>query len=128
MKQPLETLPLEQFILLPFNHEDAVVVAGFDFKAFRQAGDDRQILKDDFKILGHAHARDYGFLITDDGDTMAKYCGELRRRGDIKFRAIKLQDGFSLEPFTPDGQADLGQVLEEEAAEYDVGEFRDTKL
>lgn len=60
---------------------------------------------------------DTGFLITDDEETMFHYCLELRRVGELNVRAIKLQDGFSLEPFTPDGQGDFIQVLEEPAAD-----------
>jgi predicted nucleic acid-binding protein len=121
-KQKLETLTLEQFILLPFTHEDAVVVAGLDFKAFRQPGGDRQALKDDFKIIGHAQARNYGYLITDDADTMCRYCEDLRKQGGLSVHGIKLQDGFSPEPFSPDGQSELGAVVAEEAAQYGVAE------
>jgi hypothetical protein len=96
-----------------------VVVASLDFKAFQQPGAERQALKDDFKIIGHARARNFGYLITDDADTMFRYCEELRRQGHLNLRAIKLQAGFSLEPFSPDGQADFGKVLEE-AAQYSV--------
>ena len=123
VKQELATLPLEQLLLPPFTHEDAVVVAALDFKAFQQAGGDRQALKDDFKIIGHASARQFGYLITDDADTMFRYCEELHRQGRISVRGIKLQAGFSLEPFTPDGQADFGQVMEE-AGEYSAGEVQ----
>ncbi len=122
VKQKLSTLTLEQFILLPFTHEDAVVVAGIDFKSFQQPGGDRQALKDDFKIIGHAQARNYGYLITDDADTMCRYCEDLRKLGSLHVHGIKLQDGFSLEPFAPDGQSDLGAVVEEEAAQYGVEE------
>ena len=117
VKQELSTLPLGQLILPPFTHEDAVAVAALDFKAYQQPGNGRQALKDDFKIIGHAHARNFGYLITDDVETMFKYCEELRQQGRVNIRAIKLQAGFSLEPFTSDGQTDFGQVLEE-TAEY----------
>ena len=120
VRQQLSTLPLEQLILLPFNHEDAVAVASLDFKVFQQPGIDRQSLRDDFKIIGHAHARNFGFLATDDAETMARYCAELHRQGRIGVRAIKLQDGFSLAAFTPDGQTDFPQV-KEEATEYVQG-------
>lgn len=116
-RQTLGTLPLEQLMLLPFTHEDAVVAASLDFKRFQQPGRDRQALRDDLKIIGHAKARNFGFLITDDEETMFHYCVELRRAGELNLRAIKLQDGFSLELFTPDGQGDFIQVLEE-PAEY----------
>lgn len=120
VKQELSTLPLDQFLLLPFNHEDAVVAAGLDFKAYQSPSVSRQMLKDDFKIIGHAEARGFGYLITGDGSTMARYCGELHARGLLHVRAIKLEGGFSMEAFSPDGQSDFGQVLEEEAAQYDV--------
>lgn len=112
VRQPLGTLPLQQLILLPFTHEDAVIAAALDFKPFQQAGRDRQALRDDLKIIGHAKARNFGFLITDDEGTMFHYCDEFRRAGIVNLRGIKLQGGFSLEPFTPDGQGDFIQVME----------------
>jgi len=112
-RQELATLPLEQLILLPFTHEDAVVSASFDFKPFKGGVEkDRQSLKDDFKIIGHAHARGFGYVITDDADTMFEYCNTLRSEGRTRLRGIKLQTGFSLEHFTPDGQKDFPVVME----------------
>ena len=121
VKQPLATLPLEQLILLPFTHEDAVAAASLDYKPQQKVGGERQALKDDFKIIGHARARNYGFLITDDAETMFTYCEELKRQGRLDLRAIKLQAGFSLTAFTPDDQSDFTQVLEE-AGEYSTEE------
>ena len=69
---------MHQLILMPFNHEDAVAAASLDFKPFQKAGIERQSLKDDLKIIGHAHARDFGYLITDDAETMHYYCETLR--------------------------------------------------
>jgi hypothetical protein len=115
VRQKLETLPLQQLILVPFNHEDAVMAAGLDYKPYQKAGIDRQALKDDFKIIGHAQARGFGHLITDDADTMFPYCEALRANGQVNLRAIKLQSGFNEQPFTPDGQSDFIQVMEEPA-------------
>lgn len=113
VRQDLGTLPLEQLILLPFNHEDSVTSASFDFKPFKDGREkDRQSLKDDFKIIGHAHARDVGYLITDDADTMFEYCEALREEGRTRIKAIKIQAGFSIEHFTPDGQKDFTVVME----------------
>lgn len=117
VRQELATLPLEQLVLLPFTHEDAVVAAAFDFKAHKRAEKDRQSLKDDLKIIGHAHARNLGFLITDDAETMFEYCETLRKEGRTHLRGIKLQAGFSLEYFTSDGQKDFPPVMET-AGEY----------
>ena len=119
IRQDLATLPLEQLILLSFTHEDAVVAAGFDFKPFQEgAAKDRQSLKDDLKIIGHAHARDLGYVITDDADTLFEYCEKLRKQGRTHLHAIKLQGGFTLEHFTPDGQKDFPVVMEV-PAEYE---------
>ena len=117
VRQELATLPLEQLILLPFTHEDAVVAASFDFKPHKGAEKDRQSLKDDFKIIGHAHAQNLSYLITDDAETMFEYCETLRKDGRTHLRCIKLQTGFSLERFTPDGQKDFPPVMEA-AGEY----------
>jgi predicted nucleic acid-binding protein len=114
-RQVLATLPLEQLVLVPFTHEDAVVAAAFDFKPHKGAEQDRQSLKDDFKIIGHAHARQLGYVITDDAETMFEYCETLRKEGRTQLRGIKLQAGFSLEHFTPDGQKDFPVVMEEQS-------------
>jgi hypothetical protein len=73
---------------------------------------DRQSLKDDFKIIGHAHARELGYVITDDAETMFQYCDSLRKAGRTHLRPIKLQTGFFLEHFAPDGQKDFPVVME----------------
>ena len=113
VRQAFDTLPLEQLLQLPFNHEDAIAAAAFDFKQHKGAESDRQSLKDDLKIIGHAHARKLGYLITDDAETMFQYCETLRKEGRTNLRGIKLQDGFTLEPFTPDGQKDISVVMED---------------
>ncbi len=114
-RQKLETLPLEQLVLLSFTHEDAVVAATFDFKALKGIEEERQSLKDDLKIIGHAHARNLGYVITDDAETMFQYCETLKKEGRTHLRGIKLQAGFSLEHFTPDGQKDFPAVMEEQS-------------
>jgi predicted nucleic acid-binding protein len=124
VRQELSTLPLEQLILLPFTHEDAEVAASFDFKALKGVEKDRQSLKDDLKIIGHAHARKLGYVITDDAETMFEYCEALRKEGRTHLCGIKLQTGFSLEYFTPDGQKDFPVVMEE-LGEYQVEQTPD---
>ena len=115
VRQKLETLALQQLLLMPFTHEDAVVAATLDYKPFRIAGGDRQSLRDDFKIIGHAESRNFGHLITDDADTMFRYCETLRAGGQVKVRGLKLQDGFTTQAFTPDEQGDFLQVMDEPA-------------
>ena len=57
------------------------------------------------------------YVITDDVETMFQYCDALRKEGRTHVRGIKLQTGFTLEHFTPDGQKDFPVVMEE-SAEY----------
>lgn len=57
-------------------------------------------------------------MITDDAETMFAYCETLRGQGRTHLRGIKLQGGFTLEHFTPDGQKDFPIVMES-PAEYD---------
>lgn len=116
-RQDFQTLPAEQLMFVPFTHEDAVAAAGFDFKEFKAEGINRQSLKDDFKIIGQAHARGFGYVITDDEETMFRYCEDLRKAGRTHLRGIKLQSGFSLEALTADGQKDFPVVMEA-SAEY----------
>jgi hypothetical protein len=60
-------------------------------------------------------------VITDDAETMYQYCETLRKEGRTHLRGIKLQTGFSLEYFTPDGQKDFPVVMEE-SDEYQTEE------
>jgi len=90
MRQNIKTLPLENFILLPFNHDDATAAADLNFKKYHKAGTDRVALKDDFKLLGQAKARRFGYLITDDAETLHPICEELQaagRTGDPRHQA-----------------------------------------
>lgn len=118
LKQNINTLPLDNFVLLPFNHDDAMAAADLNFKRYHKTAHDRVALKDDFKLLGQAKARGFGFLITDDEETLYAVCEELRRQGELATRAIKLQGGFSKAHFDPMGQHDFDTTLNEAPAEY----------
>jgi hypothetical protein len=43
---------------------------------------------------------------------MFEHCEALRMKGRTHVRGIKLQGGFTLEHFTPDGQKDFRVVME----------------
>lgn len=118
LKQKITTLPLENFVMLPFNHDDATAAAELDFTRFKQPGRNRVALKDDFKLLGQAKARGFGFLLTDDEETLHPICNELRQAGELVTRSIKLQDGFSQAHFEPNGQHNFDGTLNEAATTY----------
>jgi len=105
LMQPVTDLPLDAIIVLPYNLDDAKSTAQLNFKKYTGSENEmRVILKDDFKLLGQAKANDIGFLITEDARTLYKYCSELRAKGEINTRPIKLVDGFDKTHFDPAGQ------------------------
>lgn len=102
LKQKWTTMPQDQFITESFTHDDAIVSAELDYAAYKNAGGvpgARQSLKDDFKIIGHGHARSYSYLITRDRETMVKYCTDLKQSGRIKLQPIDLSFGFAKSTF-----------------------------
>jgi hypothetical protein len=108
LKQPVTDLPLDSIIIMPFNLDDAMHAATLDFTKYKGApGEKRDVLKDDFKLLGQAKARDIGFIVTEDVKTLYKYCNKLRAQGEINTKVIKLADGFDTSHFDPNGQHDL---------------------
>lgn len=112
-RQAVTDLPLDAMIVLPFNLLDAMRAAEFDFTLYKGApGVPRDALKDDFKLLGQVKANDIGFVITEDDRSLYKFCGELRAKGMLAVRAIKLIDGFDRSHFDPAGQHDFETRLE----------------
>jgi hypothetical protein len=106
--QPIKDLPLEVMIQLPFNIPDAIRSAELDFRFYKGTpGITRTALKDDFKILGQAKSYQISYLITEDESSLYKFCEELRKKGLIGTRAIKLSGGFKKSHFDPAGQEDL---------------------
>lgn len=112
LKQPVTDLPLDAIIVLPFNLDDAMRAAELDFTLFKGTpGVARDALKDDFKLLGQVKARDIGFVITEDAQSLYKFSVELRAKRALSVRAIKLEDGFDKSHFDPAGQHDFDSGL-----------------
>jgi hypothetical protein len=112
LRQPVTDLPLDIIIALPFNMDEAMRAAELDFTLYKgSAGVARDALKDDFKILGQAKAGDIAYLITEDARSLYKFCQELRAKGALQTRAIKLVDGFDKSHFNPAGQYDFDEGL-----------------
>ena len=116
-RQPVTDLPLEAIIVLPFNLIDAMRAAELDFTLFKGTpGVARDALKDDFKLLGQVKANDIGFVITEDGRSLFKFCQELRTKRALSARPIKLEDGFDKSHFDPAGQHDFDTALQDPPA------------
>lgn len=107
VKQPVTDLPLRNFILLPFNVTHGVEAARLWNAIKRDEGDDRSVVRDDVKLLAQAERESIPFLLTDDKNTMYKYCERLRAGHTVKVKAIRLSDGFDDCAFRLDGQTGL---------------------
>lgn len=108
LKQPVTDLPLDAIIALPFNLNDAMRAAELNFTNYKGTpGVVRDSLKDDFKLLGQMKMNDIAFMVTEDAQTLYKFCTELRAKHQLSTRAIKLEDGFDKSHFDPAGQHDF---------------------
>lgn len=108
VKDTISTLPLGNFIFLPFNSADAIEGARLHNYLVRDEGDDRQAVKDDVKIIGHCAHEEIPFLLTDDTNSMYKYCERLRSQDVAQVKAIPLAAGFDDCAFNLDGQTGFG--------------------
>lgn len=113
IKQEIPPDLLRCCVLLPFNWDDAQRAAKLDWKRLRPEGVERSALKDDIKIIAQAAGADVEYVITDDTESFFRYCKILKEGGDVKFKAIKLEDGFD-SAFFNNGQRNFDDGLEAE--------------
>jgi len=97
--QPVTDLPLHMFEILPFNMPHACKAADLDFSIYREATDQRNVVKDDFKLIAQAQEEQVSHILTEDARTLARYCERLRVDGKIAVNAVKLVDGFDVSHF-----------------------------
>ena len=113
IKQPIPSVILRACVVLPFNWDDAIKAASFDFSNQDRQGMSRDALKDDVKIIAQAVVKDAAFLITDDSSSFYKFAQQLVASGVTNFRPIKLDDGFDIAFFSA-GQRELTLEPDEE--------------
>ena len=110
VKQSITDLPLRNFIVLPFNLEDATCCAALRWALCRQTSGgtgNRDAVKDDFKIIAHTVGQNARCLVTEDEETMGKYCDLLKQSGRVIFRLVPLLAGFDEARVNQDGQSTL---------------------
>jgi len=97
VKQSISDLGLENFIVLPFNIDDAVTTAKVFavMHAARKKGDERVAVKDDAKLLGQCVVGGITHFATDDAQC-AHRMTSARAQGTIAGlpHAISLHDPF----------------------------------
>lgn len=107
IKQPLADLPLKQFHTLPFNVPHAVRSAELWNRIKRDDKDSRSVVRDDIKLLAQADKENIPIILTEDENTLHKYCARLRQQGVIQIRTVLLVDGFDPNGLRADGQRGL---------------------
>lgn len=107
IKQPVADLPLANFRILGFNVAHGQKVADlWNALGRRDDGDARSVVRDDVKLLAQASHEGICFIMTEDENTLYKYCERLRQTGATQTRAVKLRDGFDASVLNEDGQTD----------------------
>ncbi len=119
IKQPLTDLPLNQFRILPFNIPHAIRAAELWRQLGRDDGDNRAVVRDDLKLLAQADKESIPIILTEDAQTLHKYCNRLREQGILRTRTILLADGFDPSGLRDDGQRGLSfPTVQESPAAY----------
>jgi PIN domain nuclease of toxin-antitoxin system len=108
IKQNLTDLPLGNFRPLNFNvpHGQKAALI-WNQLGTRDSGDSRHVVRDDVKLIAQASHEAIALILTEDGNTLHKYCERLREVGHIQTRAIKLVDGFDASAISEDGQTGI---------------------
>jgi len=93
-------LPLRNFVVLPFNIDHAMT-AGLLMREVQQrdAGDRRDVVKEDVKLIAQAICESVTHVLTEDERTMAKYVQRLNGSGQSSLRVVLLADGFDISWF-----------------------------
>lgn len=97
--QPVTDLPLHMFEIIPFNMPHACKAAELNFNRARTTADDRNVVKDDFKLIAQAVEEQATHVLTEDARILFRYCERLRAEGKTAVRAVKLADGFDVSVF-----------------------------
>ena len=95
VKQAVNDLPLRNFIVPPFNIDHARTAGLLMRTVVRDAGDERNAVKDDVKSIAQAVCESITQVLTKDAKTLAKYIRRLADSGECWLRAILLVNGFN---------------------------------
>ncbi|SDC19461.1 hypothetical protein SAMN05216345_101878 [Cupriavidus sp. YR651] len=110
VRQRVTDLDLHNFIVKPFNYDDACTAGRLFERGFaaKAPGDDRVAVKDDIKLLAQCMTGGIEHFITDDGPCTRRVAA-LRSTGTVASlpHAICIQDPFSDAWFAEGNQASL---------------------
>lgn len=90
----MSSLPLRNFEVLPFNIDHAMMAGQLMRNLRREAGDERDAVKDDVKLIAQAVCQSLTHILTEDAQSLVKYVNRLNDAGQCSLKAILLVDGF----------------------------------
>ncbi len=99
VKQQITDLELRNFLVLPFNIDDAMMCGDLVREFPRDPLDDRVTVKDDMKIIAQALLQDAPAVLSEDESTLAKYLRRLREKTLTAPQIILLKNGFDMSWF-----------------------------
>jgi predicted nucleic acid-binding protein len=94
VKQAVDDLPMRNFEVLPFNHDHAVKAGLLMRDLHHDAGDNRQGVKDDIKLIAQADCESLTHILTEDAQSLVKYLRRFNDAGRCQVKSILLADGF----------------------------------
>ena len=103
VKQAVTDLPLRNFVVLPFNFDHAMTAGLLMRLLDRDAGDRRDVVKDDVKLIAQAVCESVSHVLTEDRQTLARYVQRFNDAGQSALKTILLVEGFDAAWFN-DGQ------------------------
>ncbi len=107
VRQPINDLPLRNFVVLPFNVDHAMACGLLLRRPMpRDAADDRARVKDDYKLIAQCQCEGISHVLSEDAGTLAKYLLRTNAAAPGGTRCVLLKDGFDLSWFE-DGQSRL---------------------
>ena len=77
----------------------------------RDESDSRAVVRDDLKLLAQADKESIQTILTEDENTLHKYCERLRKQGLLRVRMVLLRDGFDPNGLRDDGQRGLDLTI-----------------
>jgi predicted nucleic acid-binding protein len=96
-RQRLDALGLHNFLILPFNFDEAVL-AGQLAETLKPLADDldasRASVQIDMGLLAQANVNGIRAVLTEDADTLKRFCDRLRDLGRLDCHAMLLSEGF----------------------------------
>ena len=114
VRQVISANILQCCVILPFNWDNAQRTASIYrvLSCERQADESRVAVKYDFKLIAQADGSGAEFIITADSKTLCRFCESLLKAGEVKFTAIRLEDGYDSAHFDPQRQKDFLDALD----------------